>query len=90
MRVISILEFPNEVIEKLRFYVYRLIDPRNGETFYIGKGKGNRVFMHIRCAMANEEFDEMSDKIQVIREIISSDLKVIHIIHRHGMSEKKH
>jgi len=39
--------FPPEVIEKLKTYVYRLIDPRNGET-YVGKGKGNRVFAHIR------------------------------------------
>ena len=30
--------FPPEVIQQLRWYVYRLIDPRNGETFYIGKG----------------------------------------------------
>ena len=29
--------------------VYRLIDPRNGETFYVGRGKGNRVFSHIRA-----------------------------------------
>ena len=27
--------FPIGVGEKLKFYVYRLIDPRNGETFYI-------------------------------------------------------
>ena len=37
-------EFSNEVISKLNYYVYRLIDPRNGQTFYVGKGKGNRVF----------------------------------------------
>lgn len=40
--------FSPEVAEKLQYYVYRLIDPRNGETFYIGKGKGNRVFSHAR------------------------------------------
>ncbi len=40
--------FPPEVIKKLHYYVYRLIDPRNGETFYIGKGKDNRVFAHAR------------------------------------------
>lgn len=39
--------FPPEVVEKLKSYVYRLIDPRNGETFYVGKGKGNRVFSHV-------------------------------------------
>lgn len=38
----SIRSFSPEVCEKLGYYVYRLIDPRNGQTFYIGKGKGNR------------------------------------------------
>ena len=36
--------FPHDVVDKLKHYVYRLIDPRNGETFYVGKGKGDRVF----------------------------------------------
>ena len=35
--------FPPDVVPKLKTYVYRLIDPRNGETFYVGKGQGNRV-----------------------------------------------
>jgi hypothetical protein len=33
--------------ENLKTYVYRLIDPRNGETFHVGKGRGNRVSAHI-------------------------------------------
>lgn len=33
--------FPPEVTAKLKAYVYRLIDPRNGETFYVGKGVGD-------------------------------------------------
>lgn len=28
------------------FYVYHLIDPRNGQTFYIGKGQGRRAWQH--------------------------------------------
>ena len=47
--------FSPEVCEKLGYYVYRLIDPRNGQTFYVGKGKGNRVFAHVECAL--KEFD---------------------------------
>lgn len=38
--------FSEEVCERLGNYVYRLIDPRNGETFYVGKGRNNRVFDH--------------------------------------------
>lgn len=44
----TIDHFPQEVIEKLKWYVYRLVDPRNGETFYVGKGKNNRVFNHVK------------------------------------------
>ena len=40
--------FSPEVSDKLEYYVYRLIDPRNGDTFYVGKGKGNRVFDHVK------------------------------------------
>ena len=41
-------EFPQEVVEALGCYVYRLIDPRNGETFYVGRGRGQRVFAHVK------------------------------------------
>jgi hypothetical protein len=84
----KIEKFPNEVIDELKYYVYRLIDPRNGETFYVGKGKGNRVFNHIKCALAMENLDEVDDKIHIIREIIVAGLEVIHVIHRHGMDEE--
>jgi hypothetical protein len=46
-----IKEFSNEVASQLNYYVYRLIDPRNGQTFYVGKGKGNRLFHHVQCAI---------------------------------------
>ncbi len=52
----GILEFPIEVIAELKHYVYRLIDPRNGETFYVGKGQGNRVFQHIKCIKGMHKF----------------------------------
>lgn len=81
--------FPKEVSDKLEYYVYRLIDPRNGETFYVGKGKGDRVFQHAQDAKieSNEEDDELSTKLKRIREIHAEGLEVITIIHRHGMKE---
>lgn len=36
-------KFSPEVCDELKYYVYRLVDPRNGQTFYVGKGKNNRV-----------------------------------------------
>ena len=47
--------FPQEAVEALGKYVYRLIDPRNGETFYVGRGQGQRVFDHVRGAISNPE-----------------------------------
>ena len=52
--------FPEGVAEQLKWYVYRLIDPRNGETFYVGKGKGNRVFAHANGQFPSEEIRDGS------------------------------
>ena len=76
--------FPPGVIEKLKTYVYRLIDPRNGETFYVGKGKGNRIFAHIRGEQGIEG-DELDNKMKRIRQIRLAGIEVAHVIHRHGM-----
>src|SRR6056297_87345 len=81
-------EFPSEVIDKIGYYVYRLIDPRNGETFYVGKGKGNRVFQHMKGAIDLKGTDSISEKLNTIYEILNAGLDVIHVIHRHGMDEK--
>ncbi|MEY3326561.1 MAG: hypothetical protein RL044_514 [Actinomycetota bacterium] len=43
--------FPVELFDQLKYYVYRRLDPRTGQTFYIGKGKGNRVFEYARNAI---------------------------------------
>ena len=77
--------FPPEVIDKLKTYVYRLIDPRNGETFYVGKGKGNRVFAHIRAEI---DTDDPDDKLKRIHEIRAAGFDVAHVIHRHGLDDK--
>ena len=34
------------------YYVYELIDPRDGAVFYVGKGQGNRVSQHVRDAIS--------------------------------------
>ncbi len=81
----EIESFPPGVATKLKTYVYRLIDPRNGETFYVGKGKANRVFSHIHEKV---EGDELDNKLKRIREIRRAGFEVGHVIHRRGLDDK--
>lgn len=84
---VEVREFPPEVIDRLETYVYRLIDPRNGETFYVGKGHGNRVFAHIQEEVDEVDDENESNKLKRIREIRLAGLRVGHVIHRHGMDD---
>lgn len=53
----------------MEYYVYQLIDPRNSKPFYVGKGKGERMYAHEREA----EGKSQHPKCKVIREIKSLD-----------------
>jgi hypothetical protein len=91
------------IANQLGYYVYRLVDPRYQETFYVGKGAGNRVYQHVRAALegyqalaeAEQEEEEAGTnveaepdlKLERIRAIWNAGLEVQHIIHRHGMNE---
>jgi hypothetical protein len=88
----SATSFPVEVKNRLQFYVYRLIDPRNGETFYIGKGVGDRVFQHAQAELNATDFDDETDisaKLGRIREIRREGLDVLHVIQRHGLTKEE-
>lgn len=74
-------------IEKLGYYVYTLIDPRNKKVFYVGKGKGNRIYAHVE---ASELVDVKEvEKIKTIREIRAAGKEVKHVVVRHGLTESE-
>lgn len=73
-------EFSQATIEKLGYYVYCLVDPRNKTIFYIGKGCGNRIFAHEQEVVEKE-------KNKRISEIKSSGANVEKYIIRHGLTE---
>jgi hypothetical protein len=80
--------FSETVAEKLQHYVYRLIDPRTGMTFYVGRGQGDRVFSHAAGQQEpTMDEDDLALKAKTIRDIRNAGFEVQHIIHRHGMTE---
>ncbi len=75
-----ITRFTENSIIQLRYYVYILVDPRNNEVFYVGKGSGNRVFMH-------ESEDRYGEKNSIITNIQESGAEVKKYIVYSGMNE---
>lgn len=74
-------------IEKLKYYVYLLKDPRSGEIFYVGKGKGNRINNHSLEALIFGE--DKSEKIKRIRQITDTGRELQLVVLRHGLTEKE-
>lgn len=69
------------VEERLKFYVYLYIDPRNDTVFYVGKGRGNRIFDHLNDTSESE-------KRRVIRELYAAGLKPKLEVLVHGLENE--
>ncbi|MCQ1772885.1 hypothetical protein NOI24_16365 [Neorhizobium galegae] len=84
------MRFSEEVCLRLGNYVYRLIDPRNGETFYVGKGRNNRVFDHAEGLpdISEDDSQTLGSKLDHIRAIRNAGLQVLHVIHRHEIPDE--
>ncbi len=59
-------------LNKKEYYVYGLIDPRDNQYFYIGKGKGKRYLSHLKP----KRFDFNYAKLERIKNIQNSGLDI--------------
>lgn len=85
-QIIKNEKFDQKTILALGNYVYMLMSSEDNRPFYIGKGKGNRVFDHIEEAINS---NKTTDKCDMIREIINSGATVKHVILWHGLETEK-
>jgi hypothetical protein len=67
--------------DSLAYYVYLLIDPRDGKVFYVGKGKGERCLQH-------SSKDDGAAKASKIAEIEAAGLTPQIDIIRHGLENE--
>ena len=77
--------FDEKTIQALGYYVYILLNPKDHQPFYVGKGEGNRVFDHIRDAVKNPKIT--TDKYDMIRDIGPDQVE--HIIVTHGIKTEE-
>ncbi|MDG6882369.1 Uncharacterised protein [Phocoenobacter uteri] len=78
--------FSTGIIEKIKYYIYCLVDPRDDNIFYVGKGTGDRVFQHAKGA-EKEKF-EPSDKLELIKEIQQAGFEPKYYILRHNIQDE--
>lgn len=69
-----------------RFYVYRLVDPRDDSVFYVGKGQGSRMYAHEKEVL-NGRATHNARKIERIVAIHACGARVRHEKVRDGLLE---
>ena len=74
------MRVPIEVGDALASYVYVYIDPRTHQPFYVGKGKGNRLFSHL-------DDQTESEKVRRIAEVRAAGFEPQIDVLRYGLSD---
>lgn len=74
------MKVPDEVGDVFKSYVYVYIDPRDEQPFYIGKGRGNRLFSHL-------DDQAESEKVRRIAELRAAGLEPQIDMLRYGLSD---
>lgn len=76
--------FPQKVKEQLKYYVYVYSDPRTEipKPFYIGKGRGNRIFSHLKHGGETA-------KTEVLKELQKLNLNPVLEVLKYGLTEKE-
>ena len=69
------------------YYVYGLIDPRNKQFFYIGKGTKNRIFEHEKESLRSVDSERL--KLKTIIDIKNAGLEVEKVIINSNLTEKE-
>ena len=71
-------KFSSKTIRELGSYVYIYSDPDTHKPFYVGKGKGNRVFDHLKDT-------KESEKVKYLKRLSDDGKEPIIEILVHGM-----
>ena len=73
--------FSSKTIKELGYYVYVYSDPDTHKPFYVGKGKANRVFDHLKDT-------KESEKVKYLHRLKSEGKEPIIEILVHGIDEE--
>jgi hypothetical protein len=73
---------PPSVQQKLGFYVYLYVDPRDDAVFYVGKGKGIRALSHL----SDRSETEKARRIAELRKLgMEPSIEIL----RYGLTQKE-
>ncbi len=75
-------KFSSPEIKELKYYVYVYSHPVTNEIFYVGKGKGNRVFSHLKD-------DAENLKVKYLKDLYKQGLEPKIEILIHGLEDSK-